>query len=162
MRGRRTAAGEPLASALRLLAGRDFSRAELGRRLEAGGFPPGEVEKTLARLEERGHLDDRRLARRLAILLAGEKLLGPRRIEQKLTQRGIPPNLAGEALAQADEILAVGERLRRVLRRKLQGRSPREIPPAEGRRLAHSLSRQGFSWEEIEETFRGEGVFWEP
>ena len=148
-------------SALRLLAQRDHSREEMRRKLQARGFTPEEIEKTLKWLEEREFLDDLRYAQKLAFSLAKEKLLGPQRIRQKLFQKGIPAGLVKEVVEKADETLAAGERLQIAMRMKLKGRSPEEIFPDERRKLAGYLRQRGFSWEDIREAFQETGGFTE-
>jgi regulatory protein len=148
-------------SALRLLAQRDHSREEMRRKLLAREFPLEEIAKALEWLEKREMLDDRRFAQKLAISLAKEKLLGPQRVSQKLFQKGIPAELAKEAMKKADELLAAGERLRMVMRMKLKGRNPEKIFPEERRKLAGYLRQRGFSWEDIGEAFRETGGFTE-
>ena len=106
-------------------------------------------------------LDDRRFAQALAISLTQEKLLGPQRVRQKLFQKGIPAELAQEAVKNADELLAAGERLRMVMRMKLKGRNPEGIFPEERRKLAGYLRQRGFSWEDIGEAFQETGGFTE-
>jgi regulatory protein len=148
-------------SALRLLAQRDHSREEMRRKLLAREFPLEEIAKALEWLEKREMLDDRRFAQKLAISLAKEKLLGPQRVSQKLFQKGIPAELAKEAMKKADELLAAGERLRMVMRMKLKGRNPEKIFPEERRKLAGYLRQRGFSWEDIGEAFQETGGFTE-
>jgi regulatory protein len=143
--------------ALDLLARRDHSREELRRKLQARAFTPEEIEKALGWLEERGMLDDMRYAQKLAVSLAREKLLGPQRVSQKLYQKGIPAELAREAMEKADELLAAGERLRIAMRMKLKGRSLEQILPDERTKLARYLRQRGFSWEDIWEVFRETG-----
>ncbi len=148
-------------SALRFLAQRDHSRQEIQRKLRIKGFTPEEIEKALKWLEERGSLDDLRYAQKLAFSLAQEKLLGPQRISQKLFQKGIPAELAREAVERADEALAASERLRIIMSRKLGGRSLGEIFPSERRKLASYLRQRGFLWEDIWEAFQEAGGFTE-
>lgn len=145
--------------ALRLLAQRDHSREEIRRKLQARAFAPEEIEKALGWLEKREILNDLRYAQKLAISLTQEKLLGPQRVSQKLFQKGIPAELAKEAMEKADELLAAGERLRMVMRMKLKGRNPEEIFPKERRKLAGFLRQRGFSWEDIREAFQETGGF---
>jgi len=144
-------------SALRSLAMRDHSQEEVRRKLQAKGFGAEEIERVLKNLVSRGILDDFRYASRLALSLTSEKLLGPQRIRQKLFQRGIPANLAKEAIEKAEETLAVGERLQQVLRTKLKGRSLGQVLPREKRRLINYLRQRGFLWEDIAEAFEGAG-----
>ncbi len=148
-------------SALRLLAQRDYSREEMRRKLTAKGFPPGEIEAALGELEAKKFLDDFRYAQRLAIALAREKFLGPQQISQKFFQKGIPADLAQAAMAIAEVTLPATERLQKVMRMKLKGRLLEEVTLAEKRKLANTLRRKGFSWEDIQEAFRELGGFTE-
>jgi len=143
--------------ALLLLARRDHSREELRRKLQARAYTPEEIEKTLGWLEERKILDDSRYAQRLAVFLTQEKLLGPQRVSQKLFQKGIPAELAREAMEKADASLTAGERLRIVMRMKLKGRSLEQILPDERTKLGRYLRQRGFSWGDIWEVFQETG-----
>jgi regulatory protein len=146
-------------SALRLLTQRDHSREEIRRKLTMKGFPPEEIEKVLNRLTGKGILDDFRYAQRLAFHLTREKLLGPQRVSQKLFQRGIPPNLAREAMGKSEMEMSMSERLRSVLLIKLRGRGLEQISPQERRKLANFLRQRGFLWEDIREIFQDAGGF---
>jgi len=106
-------------------------------------------------------LDDLRYAQKLAFSLAKEKLLGPQRISQKLFQKGIPAELAREAMERADEALAASERLRIAMRMKLRGQSLEQILPSKRRKLASYLRQRGFLWEDIWEAFEEGGGFTE-
>ena len=146
-------------SALRLLTQRDHSREEMRRKLTVKGFAPEEIEKVLNRLTGRGILDDFRYAQRLAFYLTREKLFGPQRVSQKLFQKGIPANLAREAMGKAEKDMGTSERLRSVLKIKLKGRGLEQISPPERRKLANSLRQRGFLWEDIREIFQDAGGF---
>ncbi len=146
-------------TALRLLARRDHSREEMRRKLTARGFPPAEVEDILRKLEARKILDDFRYARHLAIALAQEKILGPERLRQKFFQKGIPAELAQDALAIAEETFPAKERLGLIMERKLKGRRLEELPLTEKKKLAGALRRKGFPWEDIQATMDPSGGF---
>jgi len=144
-------------SALRLLAVRDHSRHEIRSKLKAKGFGAEEIERVLQDLVARSFLDDSRYAQRLAFSLAQEKLLGPQRIRQKLFHRGIPANVAEKAIEKAEETLTASERLQKVLRMKLKGRSLGQILPQEKKKLINHLRQRGFLWEDIGEAFQEAG-----
>ena len=146
-------------SALRLLAKRDHSREEMRRKLTVKGFAPEEIERALNRLTGRGILDDFRYAQRLAFYLTREKLFGPQRVSQKLFQKGIPANLAREAMGKAETDMGMSERLRTVLKIRLKGRALEQISPPEKRKLANFLRQRGFLWEDILEIFQDAGGF---
>ncbi len=81
-------------TALRAVARRDLSAAELGRRLERRGVSPALRDETVERLEEVGLVDDDRFARRLAESLA-ERGHGDGAIRWRLEQAGVGPETAG-------------------------------------------------------------------
>ena len=148
-------------SALRLLARRDYSREEMRRKLTAKGFPPGEIDAAVGELEAKKFLDDFRYAQRLAVALAREKFLGPQRISRKFFQKGIPADLAQAAMAIAEATLPANERLQKVMRMKLKGRLLAEVTLREKKKLADTLRRKGFQWEDIQEALRELGGFTE-
>jgi regulatory protein len=86
---------------MRLLARRDYSRAELAQRLGARGFPPIEIDAALDDFERLGYLSDARYAQTLVAQRVGR--LGKRAIAQKLQQRGIASDTAKDALAMLAE-----------------------------------------------------------
>ncbi len=145
------------ASALRLLAIRDYSREEMRRKLMGKGLGTDEVEGILKRLEASRLIDDQRYARHLAALYAREKLWGPQRLLQTLQGKGIPSELAEEVNQQAEEEWPSRERLKRLLRIKIKAQGPRGMVPREKRRLADYLHRRGFPWEDIQEALEETG-----
>ncbi len=146
-------------TALGLLARRDHSREEMRLKLTAKGFPPAEIEDTLRKLEAKKILDDSRYARHLAISLAQEELLGPQRLRQKFFQKGIPADLAQDAMAIAEATFSVKERLRQIVERKLKGRRLDELTLSEKEKLAGALHRKGFPWEDVQATLNESGGF---
>jgi len=144
-------------SALRLLARRDYSREEMRRKLTAKGYPSGEIDDTLRKLEIQKILDDSRYAQHLAMAFGKEKFLGPQQMSQKFFQKGIPADLAKAAIAIAESTLPVNERLKNILRMKLKGRLLEELAPNEKRKLVDTLRRKGYLWEDIQEAMRESG-----
>lgn len=145
---------DPLSTALDILSRRDHSEAELARKLRARGVDAGEIDRIVARLREFGYLDDRRVACRLAeSALAQGKMVGAR-LRVELRRRGIPPELAEEALAQAaagcDERALVGD----LLARKFPGFDPAVADPREKRRVVGWFQRRGFGLSAILEALR--------
>lgn len=74
--------------ALRLLAAREHSRAELARKLFARGVADDVAAKALDRLERAGSIDPARLVERYVDERAG-KGFGPLRIRGELRQKGV-------------------------------------------------------------------------
>lgn len=142
------------ASAMRFLGRRDYSRQELLRKLTGKGFPAGEAEAVLAKFENLGLLDDRKLAGRLVSHYSGEKLWGPQKVIQKLVQRGIPAEFARDLIGGEEHSGKALERLRKVLRQKMKGQDPRSFPPQEKRRMANYLRQRGYGWNDIWEAMQ--------
>jgi len=80
-----------------LLAGREHSRRELARKLNARGFGEGRVGDLLDDLEQRGLLSDERFAGEYVAMRA-RKGFGPVRIRAELVDRGVASGLIEDAL----------------------------------------------------------------
>lgn len=140
--------------AVYLLSKRDLSRRELEQKLcrEKGRYVPENKElaqKTAARMEELGYVNDAAYAERLAERYSREKLYPRRRIVQKLIEKGIHRTLAEEASAEletADEDLA----LEFLLKKRYT--VPKEQHEAD--RIAAALARYGFVGEDIRHAMR--------
>jgi regulatory protein len=135
--------------ALKLLARREHTRAELARKLAVDADDPAEIEGVLDDFEKRGWLSEGRVVEQRVHTLRGR--YGSRRIERDLRQRGV----AEEAVAAALSGLKAGElqAAREVWRRKFGGRLPRT--PAERARQARFLQGRGFDLEVIMKLFKG-------
>jgi regulatory protein len=86
------------ALAIRWLARRDLSRAELTQRLRRRGIEEPEVARTLDDLTSLGYLSDARYAS--AVVAQRKGRYGKRAIAHALTERGIAPDDAANAMAQ--------------------------------------------------------------
>lgn len=87
--------------ALRFLAYRARSQAEVRRRL-GKSYPSGVVESVLARLQERGYLDDAAFAREWRWHREQRRPRGQRVIRQELLRLGVEPEVVRETLADFD------------------------------------------------------------
>mgnify|MGYP001293458291 CR=1 FL=1 len=124
--------------ALRHLARREHSRAELARKLGAHG-EADEVDAVLDRMNELGLLSDQRFAE--AWVRGKAARFGSSRLRNELARRGIAPALIDDALASAcpdDE----AERARAVWRAKF-GSAPADA--REWARQARFLQTRGFA-----------------
>ena len=128
--------------ALRLLAQREHSRAELQRKLAVHEEAPGELARALDELQAKGFIDEQRVIDSLVHRRAGR--LGASRVRQELQAKGLPP----EAVARAVESLRTSEadRAREVWRKKF-GQAPAN--PADRARQARFLAGRGFSGDAI-------------
>ena len=135
--------------ALKLLARREHSRAELARKLSAHAEDPAEIETVLDDCERRGWLSERRVVEQL--VHARRSRFGARRIERDLHQKGI----SGDAVAAALADLKSGEldAAREVWRRKFGGRLPRS--PADRARQVRFLQGRGFELEVVLKVIKG-------
>jgi len=86
---------------LRLLARRDYTRAELDERLRRKGVPDPVREAALVRLSELALLDDRRVAEGHVRGRAHRK--GRRALRRELERRGVAEPLRDEVLAPLDD-----------------------------------------------------------
>lgn len=142
------------ARALRALARREHSRAELARKLAPHAVDQPEasalaqIERLLDDLAASGLLDERRAAE--AVVAAQARRFGGARLRQTLRTRGLPAEVAADALAAvaASEL----DRAREVWRRRFGA----VAPDAAGRaRQARFLAGRGFGTEVIRQVVRG-------
>jgi len=135
--------------ALRLLARREHSRAELARKLSAHAEDPAAVERVLDELEARGWLSERRVVEQM--VYARRARFGARRIERDLLAKGVSEDAIAEALPElrSGELQAARE----VWRRKFGGRLPRNA--SERGRQARFLQGRGFGMEVIIKIIKG-------
>jgi regulatory protein len=87
----------PKAMAVRWLARREYSRAELSQRLRQKGVEPADIERALDELAAAGYLSDARYAQAVVAQRAGR--YGKRAIIHALKERGIGTEDAAGALA---------------------------------------------------------------
>ncbi|HLW79620.1 MAG TPA: RecX family transcriptional regulator [Terriglobia bacterium] len=143
----------PLATALRMLARRPYSVAEMRRALERKFGSGGPVEAAIARLREVGYLDDKKFAALYASSLARNRNLGRHRVRRELKSklvdyRTIEPALDA-AFAEVDEQAL----LERAVARKVQS-IRRPVTPARIHSLVQSLMRRGFRADDIMKAVR--------
>lgn len=89
------------AEALRHLARREHSRAELRQKLAGGAESAEQLDALLDDLEARRLLSDSRFANQRVMSRAGR--LGNARLSQELRQRGVADEAISDALAECDE-----------------------------------------------------------
>jgi len=92
-------AASPRTHAIRLLARREYARAELEHKLLAQGWAKGEVHAALDELTAAGYLSDSRYARSLAAQKAGRYSV--RSIAAELRAKGVGRPEIDSALAEA-------------------------------------------------------------
>ena len=133
-------AAELRARALRLLARREHSRAELARKLAPHAGSAQELETLLDSLIEKKQLSDERYASERARSLA--RKYGPARIRHDLRAKGVAEELVALACSGDDEIEQASLALRKKYRTPATTREERA-------RRARFLQGRGFSYEAI-------------
>ena len=148
--------GEPLGfsaptlkgRALRLLAAREYSRAELERKLQAHEAVPGELAQALDELQTKGFINEVRVVQ--SVVHRRAERLGAQRVRAELNAKGLPPELVAEAV---DGLRATEEtRARDVWRRKF-GQAAGD--PRERAKQMRFLAARGFSSEAIRRVVSG-------
>ncbi|WP_310451494.1 regulatory protein RecX [Sulfuritalea sp.] len=124
--------------AIRLLARREHTRAELARKL-AGLGTPEEIAAVLADMESSQLQSDSRTAE--SYLRSNAARLGTSRLRHQLKTRGVAPEMIDEQLAQADLPDEI-ERARAAWSRKF---SAAPTNPKEWARQARFLQSRGFA-----------------
>lgn len=143
-----------MGTALKILAARACSEAELRNRLSAKGWAEaGVVEDCIKRLKDLGYVNDELFAHSYASYRVSLKPLGRARLARELAVRKVSRNSIDEALdlvfgEVAEETLidrAIGRRIR------THGR-PADRPSA--KRMFDHLARLGFEYELISRKLR--------
>jgi regulatory protein len=129
--------------ALRRLARRDHSEAELRRALARNGFAASVVEATLARLRSEKYLDDEGFATRFARSRVADHGLGRNRVRQALRARGVSRGIIEKGVAAALRDVSEVEALEDVARRYWRQHG-RDEPLQRIRKLWAFLFRRGF------------------
>ena len=146
--------------ALRLLSGREHSRAELERKLAAHEEEPGQLARTLDELHAKGFISEQRVVE--SVINRRQAKLGAARIRQELQAKGLAPEAVAGAMASLkDSELA---RAREVWRRKFDRAvdaaadgldRPARLDAAErGRQMRFLLSR-GFGADVVRRVVAG-------
>jgi len=139
--------GELRARALRLLARREHSRAELARKLASRAESGAALEQLLDALEAKKQLSDERYAEARAHQLA--RKYGAARIRQDLKAKGIDADLVEQVSAGGEAARAAA-----ILARKY--RAPATTPTERARRMRFLQSR-GFSHDTIRRVVSSNG-----
>jgi regulatory protein len=132
--------------ALRTLAARGRSVAEVKAKLRDRGIDPDVIDAEVERLKAEGLLNDRDLAEHLVWSLTEHKKLGPVAIRQALIKRKIPGAIIDQVLPSASDVEPdVIEQLATERMRVLRGLEPE----VQKRRLLGFLARRGYSGSEV-------------
>ena len=130
--------------ALRLLALRGRSRAELRKKLAERDFSKSVIDRVLENLGALGYLDDEAFAVNRARHLAVNRLYGDRKIAEQLREKGVDPEPARAAIREVREGFPELEGIARSAARKLQGRGLESLGKKERLALARTLQGKGY------------------
>lgn len=139
--------------AVKLLAAKPRSIAELRELLAERCSDKAVVETVIARLREYGYLDDERYALGFATSKVRQQPIGRRRLEQSLALRKVDRSVAEEALDQVFAETPEAELLERALQKRVRLRG-RPKTRAEAKSLFDYLLRQGFPFELVSDRVR--------
>jgi regulatory protein len=128
--------------ALRLLAGREYSRQELERKLAPREEEPGALKQALDELQAKGFIDEQRVVD--SLLNRRSARLGAGRIRQELQAKGLDAERVAVAVASLNA--TEFERAREVWRRRF-GTLPEDA--AQRGKQGRFLAARGFSGEVI-------------
>ena len=138
------------ARALRLLARREYARAELARKLSPHAESCAALEALLDDLSARRLLSDERYVE-MRLNARGARF-GNARLACELRAQGVSEDLVASALAASDDELT---RARQVWQRKYGDKSD-VLDATERARQTRFLLSRGFSGETIRRIFRGD------
>ena len=125
-----------------LAAEKAMSAGELRRKLREKGASPEMAQKAAAWLLDLGVLDEKAYAA-MVVRHYAAKGYGRKRLEAELYRRELPRELWEEALEEKPD---AGAQLDALVRKRLGDTTPDR---KEVGRLASSLMRRGYSWEEV-------------
>jgi regulatory protein len=138
-------------AALRMLARRDLSEAQIRERLARRGHAADAVDRAVAKLAAEGAVDDRRVAAAIAHTETAVKRHGRRRVARQIEHAGISRATARAAVDEVfgglDEEALVDAALDRRLRRGRLIEGPTEFA-----RLYRYLIGQGFDPDRVVQT----------
>ena len=134
--------------ALRLLSAREYSRAELERKLAQYEEEPGALAKVLDTLAAKDFINERRVLDSVVHRRASK--LGASRIKQELQAKGLEPEAVAEAVnhLRSTEV----DRAREVWRKKF-GSPP--VAAAERGKQMRFLASRGFGGDTIQKVVSG-------
>ena len=134
--------------ALRLLSGREYSRAELERKLASHEEEPGALAKALDELQAKDFINEQRVVD--SVVHRRSPKLGTQRIRQELQAKGLEPEAVAQAVAQLRTTEV--DRAREVWRKKFGD------PPADAAQRAKQmrfLATRGFGGDAIRKVVSG-------
>ena len=140
-------------TALKMLARRELSEAQLRQRLTRRQHDPEAIDAALARLKTDRSLDDERVAGAIARSETGLKKRGRYRVTRQIEAAGISASVARRVVDETFAAIDADKLLRDALDRRLRGRSA-IADGKEFQRLYRYLVAQGFEPDRVMELLR--------
>ena len=134
--------------ALRMLARRELSEAQIRQRLAKRGESRESIDEAVDRLKAERSIDDERVAGAIARSQAAGRNRGRRRVLQQIEAAGIDKSIASRAVDQVFEDIDPDALLSASLQKRMRGRD-RIADDREFQRLFRYLSAQGFDSDRI-------------
>ena len=134
--------------ALKMLARRELSEAQIRLRLAKRGESRESIDEAVDRLKAERSIDDERVAGAIARTQAGGRNRGRRRVLQQIEAAGIDKSIASRVVDQVFEDIDPDALLSASLEKRMRGRD-RIADDREFQRLFRYLSAQGFEADKI-------------
>jgi regulatory protein len=134
--------------ALKMLARRELSEAQVRQRLARRGEDRNAIDEAVARLKAEGNINDERVAGVIARTQTTLKSRGRRRVQQQIEAAGIAKPIASRAVNEAFQDLDADALLSASISKRLRGRD-RIADDREFSRLYRYLTAQGFDSDRI-------------
>ena len=135
-------------AALKMLARRELSEAQIRQRLQRRGHALDEIDSAIERLKSERAIDDARVAGAIARTETSLKRRGRLRVAQELARAGIARSTARTAIDETFDDLDDDALLQQALNRRLKNDRPIE-DDREFQRLYRYLIGQGFESDRV-------------
>ena len=135
-------------AALRMLATRELSEAQIRQRLSRRGYAETDIDAAVARLKVDKSLDDERVAAALARAETGIRKRGRLRVKRRIEAAGIASAIAQRAVDDTFAEIDADALIAAALEKRLRGR-PEIADEREFQRLFRFLAGQGFETDRI-------------
>ena len=141
--------------ALRLLTGREHSRAELERKLALHAESPEQLAQVLDELQAKDFISEARVV--ASVINRKQAKLGASRIKRELQGKGIDADVVANAMGElkATELQRAREVWRKKFDSKTDAPSMADISPAERAKQMRFLAARGFGADVIRRVVAG-------
>jgi len=150
-----------LASAVSLLASRQYSEEQLRRRLIAKFGDLHEIDRCISLLKDKGYLDDSRLAESYAAHRTGVKAMGRTRLGRELAGKLLSREIIDSALNKAFQNVPEAELIDRAIEKRVRSKGV-PVSPADRKKMFDYLARLGFEYDLIVAKMRNLGAAGDP